>query len=36
VTGRYFNGLREAEPDPQANDPEARERLWRLSQTLVS
>jgi NAD(P)-dependent dehydrogenase (short-subunit alcohol dehydrogenase family) len=36
VTGRYFNGLREAEPDPQANDPEARERLWRLSETLVS
>jgi NAD(P)-dependent dehydrogenase (short-subunit alcohol dehydrogenase family) len=36
VTGRYFNGLREAEPDPQAGDPEARERLWRLSQTLVS
>jgi NAD(P)-dependent dehydrogenase (short-subunit alcohol dehydrogenase family) len=36
VTGRYFNGLREADPDPQALDPEARERLWRLSESLVS
>ena len=36
VTGRYFNGLREAEPDPQANDPEARERLWRVSESLIS
>ena len=31
VTGRYFNGLREAEPDPQARDPEARRRLRELS-----
>ena len=28
VTGRYFNGLREATPDPAAADPEARRRLW--------
>jgi NAD(P)-dependent dehydrogenase (short-subunit alcohol dehydrogenase family) len=36
VTGRYFNGLHEADPDPQAHDPEARERLWRLSESLIS
>jgi NAD(P)-dependent dehydrogenase (short-subunit alcohol dehydrogenase family) len=35
VTGRYFNGLRESSPDPQASDPEARRRLWKLSETLV-
>jgi NAD(P)-dependent dehydrogenase (short-subunit alcohol dehydrogenase family) len=36
VTGRYFNGLREAQPDPQANDPEARRRLRELSEELVA
>src|SRR5205823_12128626 len=30
VTGRYFNGQREAEPDPQARDPEARRQLREL------
>ncbi len=34
VTGRYFNGLREAEPHPQARDPEARRRLRELSDQL--
>lgn len=36
VTGHYFNGLRGAEPDPQARDPEARRRLRELSDQLVS
>jgi NAD(P)-dependent dehydrogenase (short-subunit alcohol dehydrogenase family) len=36
VTGRYFNGLREGAVDPQAHDPEARERLWELSERLVA
>ena len=35
VSGRYFNGLREAEPDPQADDPQARRQLWELSEQLV-
>jgi NAD(P)-dependent dehydrogenase (short-subunit alcohol dehydrogenase family) len=35
VSGRYFNGLREAEPNPQARDPEARRRLRQLSDRLV-
>jgi NAD(P)-dependent dehydrogenase (short-subunit alcohol dehydrogenase family) len=35
VSGRYFSGLREAAPDPQADDPEARRRLWELSERLV-
>jgi NAD(P)-dependent dehydrogenase (short-subunit alcohol dehydrogenase family) len=35
VSGRYFNGLREAAPDPQADDPQARRRLWELSEQLV-
>jgi NAD(P)-dependent dehydrogenase (short-subunit alcohol dehydrogenase family) len=34
VTGRYFNGLREADPNPQAEDPAARERLRVLSDGL--
>ena len=34
VTGRYFNGTREAEPDRQANDVEARRRLRELSDQL--
>jgi NAD(P)-dependent dehydrogenase (short-subunit alcohol dehydrogenase family) len=36
VTGRYFNGLHEGQVDPQAHDPEARERLWELSERLVA
>jgi NAD(P)-dependent dehydrogenase (short-subunit alcohol dehydrogenase family) len=35
VSGRYFSGLREAAPDPQADDPQARRRLWELSEQLV-
>jgi NAD(P)-dependent dehydrogenase (short-subunit alcohol dehydrogenase family) len=34
VTGRYFNGLHEAEPHPQARDLEARRRLRELSDRL--
>jgi NAD(P)-dependent dehydrogenase (short-subunit alcohol dehydrogenase family) len=34
VTGRYFNGLREAAPHPQAYDPDARRRLRELSDRL--
>jgi NAD(P)-dependent dehydrogenase (short-subunit alcohol dehydrogenase family) len=36
VTGRYFDRLREARPNKQADDAEARRRLWRLSEELVS
>jgi hypothetical protein len=36
VSGRYFNGLREAEPERQARDPEARRRLRELSDQLCS
>ena len=35
VTGRYFDGPREARPDAQAYDAEARRRLWELSEDLV-
>ena len=35
VTGRYFNGTREARADPQAYDPEARRRLWELAERLA-
>ena len=35
VTGRYFDRLREARAHEQAYDPEARRRLWRLSEQLV-
>jgi NAD(P)-dependent dehydrogenase (short-subunit alcohol dehydrogenase family) len=35
VTGRYFDGLREASAHAQAYQPEARRRLWELSRTLV-
>jgi len=34
VTGAYFDGTRRAEPDPQANDPDARRRLRELSDEL--
>ncbi len=34
VSGRYYNGEREAEPDPQARDPLARAQLRRLSDEL--
>jgi NAD(P)-dependent dehydrogenase (short-subunit alcohol dehydrogenase family) len=35
VTGAYFQGTREAEPDPQANDPQARAALRELSERLT-
>jgi NAD(P)-dependent dehydrogenase (short-subunit alcohol dehydrogenase family) len=35
VTGRYFDGRREARANAQAYDPEARRRLWELSEKLV-
>jgi NAD(P)-dependent dehydrogenase (short-subunit alcohol dehydrogenase family) len=35
VTGRFYDGVREAAPDPQADDPDARARLWELSQRLT-
>jgi NAD(P)-dependent dehydrogenase (short-subunit alcohol dehydrogenase family) len=36
VTGRFFDGLREAQPDAQASDAEARRRLWALSEELTA
>ncbi|GAA1787895.1 SDR family NAD(P)-dependent oxidoreductase [Actinomadura chokoriensis] len=36
VSGRFFNGLREARADDQAYDPAARARLHALSETLTS
>jgi NAD(P)-dependent dehydrogenase (short-subunit alcohol dehydrogenase family) len=36
VSGRYFERDREARPDRQAQDPEARARLWRLSEALTA
>jgi NAD(P)-dependent dehydrogenase (short-subunit alcohol dehydrogenase family) len=35
VTGRYFNGAREARADAQAYDPQARRRLRELSERLT-
>jgi NAD(P)-dependent dehydrogenase (short-subunit alcohol dehydrogenase family) len=35
VSGRFFDGLRESEPHPQASDPEARLRLWQESERLT-
>jgi NAD(P)-dependent dehydrogenase (short-subunit alcohol dehydrogenase family) len=34
VTGVYFNGLRQAEPDPQAHDADSRRQLRALSDEL--
>jgi len=34
VTGRYFDGTREAQANLQAYDPQARDRLWVLSEEL--
>ena len=34
VTGRYFDGTREARANRQAYDPQARDRLWVLSEGL--
>ena len=36
VSGRYFNGLREAAAHPQAYDAAARERLHELSESLTA
>ena len=36
VSGRHFNGLRPADPHPQALDPEARRRLRELSEQLCA
>jgi NAD(P)-dependent dehydrogenase (short-subunit alcohol dehydrogenase family) len=36
ITGRYFEGLREARADPLAYDGEARRRLWDASAALTS
>jgi hypothetical protein len=35
VSGRYFNGTREARADPQAYDAEARRKLRGLSERLI-
>jgi NAD(P)-dependent dehydrogenase (short-subunit alcohol dehydrogenase family) len=35
VSGRYYDRLREARADPQAYDPQARLRLWHLSERLA-
>ena len=35
VTGRYFDGKREARADRQAYDEEARDKLERLSERLA-
>jgi hypothetical protein len=34
LTGRYFDGLETSRAHPQAYDPEARRRLWELSERL--
>ena len=36
VSGRYFDGLREARADPVAYDAAARRRLWDVSAELTS
>jgi NAD(P)-dependent dehydrogenase (short-subunit alcohol dehydrogenase family) len=35
VTGRYFDGTSESRANEQAYDPEARRRLWELSEELT-
>jgi hypothetical protein len=34
-TGRFYDGLRVAHPDPQAEDPHARRQLRDLSERLT-
>ena len=34
-SGRYFDRGRESRANPQAYDPEARRRLWELSEELT-
>jgi hypothetical protein len=35
VSGRYFDGQTESKALDQADDPDARQRLWSLSAELV-
>jgi NAD(P)-dependent dehydrogenase (short-subunit alcohol dehydrogenase family) len=35
VTGRFFDGTRESAAHPQAYDPDARRRLWEVSERLT-
>jgi hypothetical protein len=35
VSGRYFEGPRESAAHEQAYDPDARRRLWKLSEELT-
>jgi NAD(P)-dependent dehydrogenase (short-subunit alcohol dehydrogenase family) len=35
VTGRFFDGARESAAHPQAYDPDARRRLWKVSERLT-
>ncbi len=35
VSGRYFDGLREARANRQAYEPDVRRRLWQLSEELT-
>jgi NAD(P)-dependent dehydrogenase (short-subunit alcohol dehydrogenase family) len=36
TTGRYFHLRREEEPNPQAEDADARRRLWELAEASVA
>jgi NAD(P)-dependent dehydrogenase (short-subunit alcohol dehydrogenase family) len=36
VSGRYFDGTRDAEPDPIAHDAATRRRLWEVSERLAA
>jgi NAD(P)-dependent dehydrogenase (short-subunit alcohol dehydrogenase family) len=35
VTGKFYDGLEESSADPQADDADARRRLWELSEELT-
>jgi hypothetical protein len=35
ITGRFYDGVGESRADGQAYDPEARRRLWELSEELT-
>jgi hypothetical protein len=35
-SGPYFDGVRESTADPQAYDPDARRRLWEVSERLTA
>ena len=36
VSGHYYEGTKDAQPDPQADDPAARAWLRRLSDSLIA